>query len=127
MVKKIIIFSSKIFLNISFDETFFNVYSSNFINNQLNMKTKIFALMIAGSFFYCSAFSQTVKENIDKAAKDKNTMDRSAKADVLIQKKIIFDSSSQTKKTTQKIIPSAAAVKKTKSKKGKYKKKYKTS
>lgn len=89
------------------------------------MKTKIFTLMVAGSLFCYSAFSQTVKENIDKAAKDKNTMDRSAKADVLIQKKIIFDSSSQTKKTTQKIIPLATVVKKTKSKKGKYKKKCK--
>ena len=70
-----------------------------------------------------SASSQTIKDNIDKLAKDKNTKDRSAKADVLIQKKTISDST-EIKTSIVKVITKTPAVKQT-YKKSKYKKKTK--
>ncbi|MDQ6757582.1 MAG: hypothetical protein M3004_11670 [Bacteroidota bacterium] len=56
------------------------------------MKKKLLLSFFTITLISCSSFAQTIKDNIDKAAKDKNTMDRAAKADVLIQKKIIADS-----------------------------------
>ena len=53
------------------------------------MKKKIFTLLTLGIMISVSASSQTIKDNIDKAAKDKSNADRAAKADVLIHKKII--------------------------------------
>ena len=50
------------------------------------------------------ASSQTVKDNIDKAIKDKNVKENSAKADVYIQKKTISDS-------TTKVSPAKTVVK----------------
>jgi hypothetical protein len=91
------------------------------------MKKKIFTFLFAASFISISSFSQTVKDNIDKAAKDKSTTDRSARADVLIHKKTISDNSVKTTKTTQKVTLSATTVKTTKYKKNKYKKKHKHS
>ena len=87
------------------------------------MKQKIFTLLFAASMITISASSQTIKDNIGKLAKDKNTQDRAAKADVLIQKKIISDST-QTKITSVKVVSKSPAVKQ-KYKKSKYKKKTK--
>jgi len=56
------------------------------------------------------AFSQTVKENIDKAIKDKNVKENSAKADVLIQKKTITDSSTIKKTAEKSVIKTAGAT-----------------
>ena len=55
------------------------------------MKKKLFTLLINGLMISITASSQTIKENIDKLAKDKETKDRAAKADVLIHKKVISD------------------------------------
>jgi hypothetical protein len=90
------------------------------------MKKKILTLLFAAGLVSLSASSQTIKQNIDKQAKDKNTMDRSAKADVLIQKKTIYDSS-KTKSTSAKVISQTTAVKKIKYNKHKYKKKARSS
>lgn len=76
-----------------------------------------------------NASSQTIKENVDKLAKDKSTRDRADKADVLIHKKIISDST-QIKITPVKVVSKPAAVtavNKTKFKKHKFKKKTKNS
>lgn len=71
------------------------------------MKKKLFTLLITGFMISISASSQTIRENIDKLAKDKETKDRAAKADVLIHKKNISVPSSTTK------VDSANAVVKT--------------
>ena len=55
------------------------------------MKKKLFTLLITGFMISITASSQTIKENIDKLAKDKETKERAAKADVLIHKKTISD------------------------------------
>ena len=93
------------------------------------MKKKILSLLFAASMMSMSASSQTIKDNIDKLAKDKSTKDRAAKADVLIQKKTIFDAT-QIKVTPVKVVsktPAAPILNKTKFKKHTYKKKRKTS
>lgn len=81
---------------------------------------KILTLLISGIMISLSASSQTIKDNIDKLAKDKATQDRAAKADVLIHKKSISDSTTEIK-----IIPVASSktkpVKKVKYKKNKVK------
>lgn len=71
-----------------------------------------------------NASSQTIKDNIDKQAKDKANEDRAAKADVLIHKKIIYDST-QIKITPVKVVSKTWPVSKVNYKK--YKKKTKTS
>lgn len=91
------------------------------------MKKKIFTLLFAAGLISFSASSQTIKENIDKAAKDKSNADRAAKADVLIHKKIIYDSTTQTKITPTKVVTKTPEIHKVKSKKHKYKKKSKAS
>ena len=75
---------------------------------------KIFALLLALSITTVSALSQTIKENIDKAAKDKNTKDRAAKADVLIQPKTITPAPVITAVKVQPRVIKAAPVKKVK-------------
>jgi len=60
---------------------------------------KRFIIISILSVVSANVFSQTIKQNIDKQMKDKNTMDRSAKADVLIQKKTISDSTAIKKQT----------------------------
>ena len=90
------------------------------------MKNKIFTLLALAIMVTISASSQTVKENIDKLAKDKNTADRAAKADVLIHKKTIYDST-QTKTASGKVVSKTPAGTKTKYKNYKYKKKKKVS
>ena len=87
------------------------------------MKKKIFTLLVVGILVSISASSQTIKDNIDKLAKDKETKERSAKADVLIQKKTIFDTT-QIKVTPVKVISKTPTVKQ-KYKRSKYKKKTK--
>lgn len=87
------------------------------------MKRKIFTLLFAATMITISASSQTIKENVDKLAKDKNTQDRAAKADVLIHKKIISDST-QIKTTPVKAVSKTSAIK-IKYSKHKYKKKSK--
>ena len=67
-----------------------------------------------------SASSQTVKENIDKAIKDKNVKENSAKADVIIQKQTIADSST-IKKTPEKTVIKTPGVGTVKHKKRKHK------
>ena len=89
------------------------------------MKKKIFTLLVAVTMVSFSASSQTIKDNIDKAAKDKSTMDRAAKADVLIHKKTISDST-QTKIAQVKVV-SKTPEEKVKYKRHKYKKKAKPS
>ena len=72
------------------------------------------------SVLSANVFSQTIKQNIDKQMKDKNTMDRSAKADVLIQKKTISDSTimkKQVLKTGGKQVPSKNSHRQKKGKK----------
>ena len=89
------------------------------------MKKKFFTLMIVSGFCF-SAFSQTVKEDIDRAAKDKSNADRAAKADVLIHKKIITDESTKVIITPVKVV--SKPISQTKKKyKSKYKKKTKSS
>ena len=93
------------------------------------MKKKIFTLLVVGILVSISASSQTIKDNIDKAAKDRSNADRAAKADVLIHKKTIHDST-QIKVTPVKVVsktPAAPILNKTKFKKHTYKKKRKTS
>jgi len=93
------------------------------------MKKKLFTLLFAVTIVTINASSQTVRDNIDKLAKDKSTKDRAAKADVLIQKKTIFDAT-QIKVTPVKVVsktPAAPILNKTKFKKHTYKKKRKTS
>lgn len=87
------------------------------------MKKKFLTLIIAATMISLSASSQTIKDNIDKTAKDKNTADRAAKADVLIHKKIIYDSV-QIKTTPAKVVFKTPATK-SKYKKNKYKRKTK--
>ena len=94
------------------------------------MNKKIFTLLIGASLMSVSAFSQTIKDNIDKAAKDKNTRDMADKADVLIHKKSIADSAVKTSANTSKHVTATAPkkqVKKVKYKSKKYKRKRKTS
>jgi len=90
------------------------------------MKKKIFTLLVVGILVSISASSQTIKDNIDKLSKDKETKERSAKADVLIQKKTISDST-QIKITSVKVVSKTPAVNKVKYKPHKYKKKTKAS
>lgn len=87
------------------------------------MKKKIFTLVITCIMISINASSQSVKDNIDKAIKDKNAKENSAKADVLIHKKVIADS------TTSKVAPAntvvkTAGVNKVKHKKHKHKAKF---
>ncbi len=91
------------------------------------MKKRIFIFLYAFIMISLSASSQSIKENIDKAAKDKSNAERAAKADVLIQKKIIYDSATQIKITPTKVVTKTPAVTKAKYKKRKYKRKSKTS
>ena len=88
------------------------------------MKKKIFTLLALGIMISISASSQTVKDNIDKLHKDKNTADRAAKADVLIHKKIIYDST-QTNIASSKVVSKKPGATKTKYKSYKCKKRKK--
>ncbi|HEV8081373.1 MAG TPA: hypothetical protein VGP43_11705 [Chitinophagaceae bacterium] len=88
------------------------------------MKNKFLPLIFAATMLSLSASSQTIKDNIDRTAKDKNTADRAAKADVLIHKKIIYDSV-QIRTTPAKVVSKTPVIK-SKYKKHKYKKKTKT-
>ena len=62
----------------------------NFIKENHSMKSIIIVSIF--SALAANVFSQTIKQNIDKQLKDKTTMDKAAKADVLIQKKTVTDS-----------------------------------
>jgi len=90
------------------------------------MKKKIFTLLALVIMISISASSQTVKDNIDKLHKDKNTADRAAKADVLMHKKTIYDST-QTSIASSKVVSKKSGVTKTKYKKHNCKKKNKVS
>lgn len=93
------------------------------------MKKKIFTLLITVTMVSLSASSQTVKDNIDKAINDKDAKEKSAKADVLIHKKVISDST-QIKITPVKVVSktqAVTAVNKTKYSKHTYKRKRKKS
>jgi hypothetical protein len=90
------------------------------------MKKKLFTLLFAVTIVTINASSQTVRDNIDKAIKDKNAKENSAKADVVIHKKTISDST-QIKITPVKVVSKTQPVNKVKYKKYKYKKKAKTS
>lgn len=88
------------------------------------MNKKTFTFLITALMISMSASSQTIRDNIEKAINDKDAKERSAKADVIIHKKIITDS------TVRKGAPTKVASKtpsKIKHKKHKYKRKYKTS
>ncbi len=90
------------------------------------MKKKIFTLILI-SMSGLNVFSQTIKENIDKAAKDKSNADRAAKADVLIHKKIITTDTTVTKITPVKVVTKPVAKRKKKYNSSKQKKRIKTS
>lgn len=76
-----------------------------------------------------NTYSQTIKENLDKLAKDKSIRDKADKADVLMQKKIIADSAqtktAQTKTTPVKAVSKTPGGHKVKHKKHKHKLKLK--
>ncbi|MFN2458185.1 MAG: hypothetical protein ABR502_08300 [Chitinophagaceae bacterium] len=77
------------------------------------MKKKFLLMSIAISFICMSSPAQTIRDNIDKLAKDPKTMENAAKADVhIINKKIIHDS-------TQQAAQTGSSVKKKKQRKGK--------
>ena len=90
------------------------------------MKKKIFTMLFAVSLISFGASAQTIQQNIDKAAKDRNNAERAAKADVFIQKRTIYDST-QTQLSTTKVVSKNPEVKKVKYKKHKYKKKNRSS
>lgn len=92
--------------------------------NYTIMKNKILTLLFAATMVTISASSQTIKDNIDKVMKDKNREEKSAKADVLIHKKVIYDSV-QIKPIPSKTVSTKTTtqVTKVKQKKHKYKKK----
>ena len=90
------------------------------------MKKKTFTFLIVAFMVSLGATSQTVRDNIDKAIRDKNAKENSAKADVIIQKKIIADTI-QTKVTPAKVVSNTQQVYKIKQKKRKYKSKKKSS
>lgn len=98
----------------------------NLYNKSYTMKKKIFTLLIMAAMISISASSQTIKDNIDKLAKDKSTTDKAAKADVLIQQKNIFDSA-QIKTTSAKKVSNVNSFVKTKCTAHKHKKKRKVS
>ena len=87
---------------------------------------KFLTAMIAITALSPGAQSQTVKENIDKAIRENRAKDHSAKADVIIQKKVIADSTTANippKKTVSK----AKGENKIKHKRKKYKTQYRSS
>ena len=84
------------------------------------MKKKIFSFLIFAIMISVNAHSQTIKENLDKLAKDRSIRDKADKADVLMQKKVISDSA-QTKTAQTKTTP-AKVVSKTGGQKVKHKK-----
>jgi hypothetical protein len=88
------------------------------------MKKKIFTLLISGIMLSAGASSQTIKNNIDKAIKDKNVKENSAKADVYIQKKTITDSTI-TKASPEKTVIKTPDGNTVKHKKRKHKVKFK--
>jgi hypothetical protein len=93
------------------------------------MKTKMLTLLISAVMISLGASSQTIKDNIDKLAKDKSTRDKADRADVLIHKKVIYDSV-QIKTTPAKVVSKttpATGESKIKHKQKKYKKKTKKS
>ncbi len=70
-------------------------------------------LMFAVTVLYMSSMAQTIRDNLDRLAKDPNTKEMAAKADVyIINKKIIHDS-------TQQAAQAGSSVKKKKQRKGK--------
>ena len=89
------------------------------------MKKKIFTLFVTALIISLSAGAQTIKDNIDKAAKDKTTQDKATKADVLIHKNVIYDDSTKTTITPVKVVTKTYANDKLKYKthNHKYKKK----
>jgi Fic family protein len=100
------------------------------------MKKKFFTFIISGIMISLNASSQTIRDNIDKLAKDKATQEeRAAKADVYIMKKTISDSTQfkttpaakVSKTSTGTSVSKARKVTKVKSSKTKYKKKSKPS
>jgi hypothetical protein len=91
------------------------------------MKNKIFTLLALGIMSSISASSQTVKDKIEKLHKDKNTAERAAKADVLMHKKTIYDSTQINSPSSSKVVLKKPVSTKTKYKKHKYKKKSKVS
>lgn len=85
------------------------------------MKKKILSLFILVTILAASASSQTIKENIDKAHADQDAKNKSAKADVIIMPKTIYDSA------VNKTLPSKGNIEtKVKVKSKKQKRKYKT-
>jgi len=88
------------------------------------MKKKIFTFLISAIMISVNASSQTIKENLDKLAKDRSTRDKADKADVLMQKKSISDSV-QTKTMPVKAVSKAHGVNRVKHKKHKHKLKLK--
>jgi biopolymer transport protein ExbD len=89
------------------------------------MNKKIFTFLIAATMVTISASSQTIKDNIDKAHNDKDAKEKSAKADVLILKRTISDST-KIKVAQQKVISKTPETK-MKYKKQKFKRKTKMS
>jgi len=79
------------------------------------MKKIIFTFIISASMISFNASAQTIRENIDKLAKDKATQEeRAAKADVYIMKNKITDDSTNVKATDKKVVAKTSAGSKTK-------------
>jgi hypothetical protein len=55
------------------------------------MKQKAVVLIFVFTLITATSFSQTVKEKIEKQIKDPKNAENSGKADIYIQKKIIYD------------------------------------
>lgn len=88
------------------------------------MKKKLFILQITAIMISATASSQTIKDNLDQLSKDPATKERAEKADVLIHKKVITDST-RKKTTPEKTVVRTTGANKVKHKKGKHKLKLK--
>ncbi len=64
------------------------------------MKTKFFTIAFSLSLLSLNSISQTVRDKINKQAKDPATRENAAKADVYVQKNIIYDTLPVNKKGT---------------------------
>ncbi len=62
------------------------------------MKTNIFLISVAFCLLSLNGYSQTIKDKINKQAEDPATKENAAKADVYVQKNIIYDTATINKK-----------------------------
>lgn len=90
------------------------------------MKTKFFTIAFSVCLLSLNSISQTVRDKIEKQAKDPITKENAAKADVYVQKKIIFDTVTLKKKGTVIVKDQhKVLIYKKKKRKSTFKRKYK--